>query len=156
MKKIIFFFVPIFFLSVTVFADTKKVKVIDGDTIHIGTIKYRFFGIDAPEIKQLCEKNNKKIECGILAKNFLKKKIGDKIPECFAKDKDQYQRLVAECFIGKESLSRFMVREGYAVAYTQYSKDFVEDEKYAKENKLGIWSMNFQLPSEYRKSLRYK
>ena len=51
---------PIFFLSVTVFADTKKVKVIDGDTIHIGTIKYRFFGIDAPEIKQICEKDYKK------------------------------------------------------------------------------------------------
>jgi endonuclease YncB( thermonuclease family) len=156
MKKIIFFFVPIFFLSVTVFADTKKVKVIDGDTIHIGTIKYRFFGIDAPEIKQLCEKNNKKIECGILAKNFLKKKIGDKIPSCITKDKDSYQRIVAECFIGDESLSRLMVREGFAVAYSQYSKDFVEDEKFAKENRLGIWSMNFQMPSDYRKALRNK
>ena len=49
-----------------------------------------------------------------------------------------------------------MVREGYAVAYVQYSKDFIEDEKYAKQNKLGIWSMNFQIPSEYRKSLRGK
>jgi endonuclease YncB( thermonuclease family) len=49
-----------------------------------------------------------------------------------------------------------MVREGYAVAYSQYSKDFIGDEKYAKENKLGIWSMNFQIPSEYRKSLRNK
>ena len=49
-----------------------------------------------------------------------------------------------------------MVREGYAVAYSQYSKNFIEDEKYAKENKLGIWSMNFLIPSEYRKSLRNK
>ena len=156
MKKIIIFFGLIFFLSVTVSADTKKVKVIDGDTIHIGTIKYRFFGIDAPEIKQICEKDNIKIQCGVIAKSVLKNKIADKIPECVVKDKDRYQRLVAECFIGKESLSRFMVREGYAVAYSQYSKDFIEDEKYAKENKLGIWSMNFQMPSEYRKSLRNK
>jgi endonuclease YncB( thermonuclease family) len=156
MKKIIIFFGLIFFLSATVSADTKKVKVIDGDTIHIGTIKYRFFGIDAPEIKQICEKNNKKIECGILAKNFLENKIGDKIPLCIAKDKDRYQRFVAECFIGNESLSRFMVREGYAVAYRQYSKDFVEDEKFAKENRLGIWSMSFQMPSDYRKESRNK
>ncbi|MFM7985157.1 MAG: thermonuclease family protein, partial [Candidatus Fonsibacter sp.] len=63
MKKIIIFFGLIFLVSATVSADTKKVKVIDGDTIHIGTVKYRFFGIDAPEIKQICEKNNKKIEC---------------------------------------------------------------------------------------------
>ena len=156
MKKIIWFFIFSFFLSITSIANEKKIQVVDGDTIHIGNLKYRFFGIDAPEKKQICEKDNIKIQCGVIAKNVLKNKIGDKIPECIVKDKDRYQRLVAECFIGKESLSRFMVREGYAVAYTQYSKDFIEDEKYAKENKLGIWSMNFQLPSEYRKSLRYK
>jgi len=156
MKKIIYFFIFSFFLSTILTASEKKIQVIDGDTIHIGKLKYRFFGIDAPEIKQICEKDNTKIQCGVIAKSVLKNKIADKIPECIVKDKDRYQRLVAECFIGKESLSRFMVREGYAVAYSQYSKDFIEDEKYAKENKLGIWSMNFQTPSEYRKSLRNK
>ena len=145
MKKIIYFFIFSFFLSTILIASEKKIQVIDGDTIHIGKLKYRFFGIDAPEIKQICEKDNTKIQCGVIAKNVLKNKIADKIPECIVKDKDRYQRLVAECFIGKESLSRFMVREGYAVAYSQYSKDFIEDEKYAKENKLGIWSMNFQI-----------
>ena len=156
MKKIIYFLVLSFFLSTILIASEKKIQVIDGDTIYIGKLKYRFFGIDAPEIKQICEKNNIKIQCGVIAKIVLQNKIADKIPECVVKDKDRYQRLVAECFIGKESLSRFMVREGYAVAYSQYSKDFIEDEKYAKENKLGIWSMNFQIPSEYRKSLRNK
>ena len=156
MKKIIYFLIFTFFLSIISLADEKNIQVIDGDTIHIGKLKYRFFGIDAPETKQICEKDNIKIKCGVVAKNVLKNKIGDKIPECIVKDKDRYQRLVAECFIGKESLSKFMVREGYAVAYTQYSKDFIEDEKYAKENKLGIWSMTFQIPSEYRKSLRNK
>lgn len=156
MKKIIYSLIFSFFLSTILIASEKKIQVIDGDTIHIGKLKYRFFGIDAPEIKQICEKDNIKIQCGVIAKSVLQNKIADKIPECIVKDKDRYQRLVAECFIGKESLSRFMVREGYAVAYSQYSKDFIEDEKYAKENKLGIWSMNFQIPSEYRKSLRNK
>jgi endonuclease YncB( thermonuclease family) len=156
MKKIIYLFIFSFFLSTILTASEKKIQVIDGDTIHIGKLKYRFFGIDAPEIKQICEKDNIKIQCGVIAKSVLQNKIADKIPECVVKDKDRYQRLVAECFVGKESLSRFMVREGYAVAYSQYSKDFINDEKYAKENKLGIWSMNFQVPSEYRKSLRNK
>jgi endonuclease YncB( thermonuclease family) len=156
MKKIIYFIIFTFFFSIISFADEKDIQVIDGDTIHIGKLKYRFFGIDAPETKQICEKDNIKIKCGVIAKDVLKNKIGDKIPECVVKDKDRYQRLVAECFIEKESLSKFMVREGYAVAYSQYSKDFLKDEKYAKENKLGIWSMSFQMPSEYRKSLRNK
>jgi endonuclease YncB( thermonuclease family) len=156
MKKIIYFFILTFFLSNISFAKEKNIQVIDGDTIHIGKNKYRFFGIDAPETKQICEKDNIKIQCGVIAKDILKNKIADKIPECFVKEKDRYRRFVAECFIDKESLSKFMVREGYAVAYVQYSKDFIEDEKYAKQNKLGIWSMNFQMPSEYRKSLRSK
>ena len=28
---------------------------------------------------------------------------------------------------------------GYAVAYKRYSKDYVRDEAYAKENKLGVF-----------------
>ena len=31
-------------------------RIVDGDTIYIGKKKYRFSGIDAPEIKQTCEK----------------------------------------------------------------------------------------------------
>ena len=124
MKKIIYFFIFSFFLSTILIASEKKIQVIDGDTIHIGKLKYRFFGIDAPEIKQICEKDNTKIQCGVIAKSVLKNKIADKIPECVVKDKDRYQRLVAECFIGKESLSRFMVREGYAGEIRQMSKDF--------------------------------
>ena len=156
MKKIIYFLIFSFFSSTILIASEKKIQVIDGDTIHIGKFKYRFFGIDAPEIKQICEKDNTKIQCGVIAKSVLKNKIADKIPKCIVKDKDRYQRVVAECFIGNESLSRFMVREGYAVAYSQYSKDFVEDEKFAKENRLGIWAMSFQMPSDYRKASRNK
>ena len=36
-----------------------------------------------------------------------------------------------------------MVRNGYAVAYKRYSKDYVRDEEYAKENKLGVWEGSY-------------
>ena len=58
MKKIILFLLILFLPSILL-ADIKKIKVVDGDTIHIDNVKYRLFGIDAPEIKQVCEKNNK-------------------------------------------------------------------------------------------------
>jgi endonuclease YncB( thermonuclease family) len=76
MKKIIYFFIFTFFFSIISYADDKKIQVIDGDTIHVGNVKYRLFGIDAPEIKQVCKKNNKKIECGVIAKDtYLKLKL---------------------------------------------------------------------------------
>ena len=49
MKKIIYFLIFTFFLSIISFADEKNIQVIDGDTIHIEKLKYRFFGIDAPD-----------------------------------------------------------------------------------------------------------
>ena len=58
-------------------SDSKKtstlnsLRIIDGDTIHIGKKKYRFSGIDTPEIKQTCEKEGVIFFCGLKAKEIL-------------------------------------------------------------------------------------
>ena len=149
MNRSILSLIILFFLSQKIFADT--VKVIDGDTIKIGNEKIRFGGIDAPELKQTCFKNKEKILCGILAKNVLKKKIGKEIPKCIKEGKDIYKRTIAECFVNGESLSKFLVSKGYAFAYRKYSKKFIKDERFAKKNRLGLWSMKFIFPWEFRK-----
>tara|TARA_Y100001970_G_scaffold9470_1_gene11089 strand:- start:6820 stop:7272 length:453 start_codon:yes stop_codon:yes gene_type:complete len=149
MKRTILSLIILFFLSQNLFANT--VKVIDGDTIKIGNEKIRFGGIDAPELKQICFKNEEKISCGILVKNILKKKIGKETPKCISEGKDVYKRTIAECFINGESLSKFLVGNGYAFAYRKYSRKFIKDERFAKKNKLGLWSMNFIFPWEFRK-----
>ena len=149
MKRTILSLIIFFFLSQNLFANT--VKVIDGDTIKIANEKIRFGGIDAPELKQICFKNEEKISCGILVKNVLKKKIGKEIPKCINEGKDIYKRTIAECYINGESLSKFLVANGYAFAYRKYSRKFIKDERFAKKNKLGLWSMKFMFPWEFRK-----
>ena len=144
------YFLLFFFLPSLLYA--QNIKIIDGDTIHIAKIKYRFHGIDAPEISQMCRVNNTNIKCGILSKKKLVKKIGKKKVNCQKKAVDRYKRLVAECFVNDESLSKYLVKNGYAFAYRKYSKKFVEDENYAKENRLGLWSMDFQYPWDYRRN----
>ena len=134
-----------------VFAEN-NLRIVDGDTIHLNGDKIRFSGIDTPEIKQMCKKNELIIACGLMAKNLLEKKIGMTIPACIMEGKDRYGRLLAECFVNGESLSSYLVREGFAFAYTQYSKKFVEDEKFAIKNKIGMWSMDFIFPWDFRKS----
>jgi len=148
-KKILFTLFFSIFLIQSVFSDT--IKIVDGDTIRINNEKIRFSGIDAPELNQNCIKNEEKISCGILAKEALIKKIGNKIPKCINEGKDRYKRILAECFVNGESLSKFLVRNGYAFAYRKYSKKFIEDERFAKKNKLGLWSMKFIYPWEFRK-----
>ena len=130
-------------------------RVIDVDTIHLNGDKIRFSGIDTPEINQMCKKNKIDIPCGAIAKELLIKKIGNSVPICILEGKDQYGRMLGECYIGEESLSSYLVREGFAFAYTRYSKKFVEDEQFAIKNKSGMWSMDFIFPWDFRKN-KYK
>ena len=103
-------------------------------------------------IRDSCVIDDKKNSCGLKAKQILVDKIGNLKVTCIREGKDQYKRTLAECFVNNESLSSYLVRSGYAFAYRKYSKVFIEDENYAKANQLGIWSMEFDYPWDYRKS----
>ena len=106
-------------------------QVIDGDTIRIEKKKIRLFGIDAPEKKQKCRKPwltisfltfNKDYPCGEISTLKLKKMINDKFVTCKSTNLDRYKRFIAECFKNKTNINKWMVRNGYAVAYKKYSK----------------------------------
>ena len=141
----------IFFLITSFDVKSNKAKVIDGDTIHLNGEKIRFSGIDTPEIKQICNKNNEVIKCGTRAKELLINKIGKNTVKCVNEGVDRYKRILAECFVNNQSLSKYLVREGFAFAYRKYSTKFIEDENYAKKNKKGMWSMTFEYPWDYRR-----
>jgi len=130
---------------------SQDLRVVDGDTIHLNGEKIRFTGIDTPELKQTCIKEGVINPCGVIAKEILIKKINDNKVECISNGKDQYKRILAECFVNGESLSSYLVRSGYGFAYRKYSKKFILDEDYAKANKIGMWSMKFDYPWDYRK-----
>ena len=157
----------LFFISFS-YSDEKNITkgkaiVVDGDTIKIKGEQIRFGGIDAPESyyrgkKQTCIEDNKKIFCGQISKDKLIEKIGNNSLNCeIEKNKDRYKRLVGECFIKGESLSVFMVRNGYAFDWPLYSKGkFANDQQYAKINKLGFWNMKFEYPWIWKKKVRGK
>ena len=138
-------------------------RIVDGDTIHIKEYKIRLEGIDAPEIRQKCKKEKLKISsiigftfykdynCGEVSREKLKEKVDSSKIKCISSSKDRYERYLAKCFKEKLNLNRWMVRNGYAVAYRRYSKKYVPDEDFAKENKLGLWQGKFLDPEKWRK-----
>ena len=138
-------------------------KVVDGDTIHINNYKFRLEGIDAPEMRQQCKKESFKISffigftfykdysCGRVSKVKLANKINTSEIKCISSSKDRYKRYIATCFKGKTNLNQWMVRNGFAIAYRRYSKKYVPDEVFAKENKLGLWQGKFMEPEKWRK-----
>ena len=132
--------------------------VIDGDTIKINGEKIRFSGIDAPESyykgkEQTCLRENEKISCGKLSKDFLIQKIDNQKVTCEIESKpDRYKRKLGECFVNKKSLSRILVKNGYAFDYPRYSKKkYAKDQDYARANKLGLWNMKFEFHWDFRK-----
>ena len=98
---------------------------------------------------------NKDYFCGEEASKFLKFLIKEEgRASCKKKDVDRYKRIVAVCYYGNQNLNKLMVRNGWAIAYRRYSKEYVDDENYARDNKLGIWEGKFIKPSEWRKDNR--
>tara|TARA_B100000902_G_C26911610_1_gene717168 strand:+ start:47 stop:538 length:492 start_codon:yes stop_codon:yes gene_type:complete len=159
-KNIIIILTLFFFQTIQASEIIGFPKIVDGDSIHIKSYKIRLEGIDAPEMKQKCKKPylqimfftfQKDYNCGQVSKKKLFQKIGNKPVKCILLGKDRYKRYLAKCFKGTVNLNRWMVRNGYAIAYRKYSKIYVPDENFAKDEKLGLWGGTFIKPEKWRK-----
>ena len=127
-----------------------KPRIIDGDTIHIKSNKIRLHGIDAPETKQTCKINDEVWFCGKQSTKELKNLINKQEVKCITNDVDIYNRFVAICYVNEININQWMVKSGWAIAYRYYSTDYIIEEKYARDNKLGIWKSEFMKPYAYR------
>jgi endonuclease YncB( thermonuclease family) len=93
-------------------------RVVDGDTLTIGTTRIRLEGIDAPETDQIClNANGVRWTCGIDAREQLAAHIGGRAVSCVSTGTDVYKRSLATCFLAGEDLNAWMVQQGWALAY---------------------------------------
>jgi endonuclease YncB( thermonuclease family) len=129
-------------------------RIIDGDTIRIGDTRIRLHGIDAPEAKQTCAIGGKEWQCGQDATNALVRIVGKHQVSCSQRDVDRYGRIVAVCRARSIELNAWMVRNGWAVAYRRYSKDYVRDEGKAGTARKGMWRGQFVMPWDWRRRKR--
>jgi endonuclease YncB( thermonuclease family) len=94
-------------------------EIADGDAVVISGTKLRLLDMGAPELDQFClDKNSEPWNCGIDARDALKKKAGGKNWACQTTRSDDHGRMLAACLIEKENITRWMVREGWAMLPT--------------------------------------
>ena len=106
--------------------------------------RIRLHGIDAPESKQTGEWLSKTISCGRLPTLALMDRTAGAEVTCKTREKDRYGRWVAVCYDPDGfDLGRDMVHKGWALAYRQYSTDYVGTEDKAKAAKRGLWKGEF-------------
>ena len=131
MSKILLWLLPLILFAF----DAKVVKIIDGDTIKILTpereqIKIRLYGIDAPEKKQ---------PYGTAAKRYLADLIAGKTVQIEERGKDRHKRVLGIVHLDSKDVNEILVLNGYAWAFTKYSKIYESQEWQARSKGLGLW-----------------
>lgn len=157
MKSKVFLLIFIlFFTAQFSYAENIQANIVsiqDGDTITVKTksnkkVKIRMYGIDAPELSQSYGQKSKQQ----LAKLLKNKNISYKTANV-----DSYGRTVATVYAGDINVNYEMIKSGYAWHYKHYykSKRYAEAEKYARDNKLGLWAEDKPTPPwKYREDMR--
>src|SRR3978361_64505 len=126
-------------------------RIREGDHIQIGNSRIRLGGIDAPAVDQLCLNNSgERWTCGAAARDALIKHVGNKSWTCRARTTDRRGRTVARCDVEGEDIQKWMVSNGWALAFVRISKDYEPDEKIAREAKAGMWQGAFIAPWDWR------
>ena len=127
------------------------VRVIDGDSLHVGDTEVRLFGVDAFEGRQVCVRDGNPWRCGEAAANELRKLTTGAIT-CHKRDTDSYGRTVAVCTDGTVDLGAELVRAGLALAYRQFSDDYVDEENEARTARRCAWAGDFTRPWDARRA----
>jgi hypothetical protein len=76
--------------------------------------------------------------------------IGQRTVSCEQRDVDRYRRIVAVCRVDGEDIGAWMVSQGWALAYSRYSRDYFDEELAARANKRGMWRGTFMRPWLWR------
>src|SRR6195256_4357027 len=130
---------------------TGVAKVREGDTVQIGNTRVRLGGIDAPSVDQLClNSKGERWTCGVAARDELIKRADNKVWTCHGRQTDRRGRTVARCEVDGEDIQKWMVTNGWALAFVRISRDYEADEKAAREAKAGMWAGAFIAPWDWR------
>jgi endonuclease YncB( thermonuclease family) len=126
-------------------------RVVDGDTLNVGGVTVRLFGIDAPEAGQTCGDWRPGPEAAAALSAF----IAGRTVACERRDTDRYGRTVATCTAGDGDLGARMVAAGWAWAFTRYSHDYEGQEAAARAAGLGVHGKGCETPWTWRAQKRH-
>ncbi|MDO5506546.1 MAG: thermonuclease family protein [Pseudoxanthomonas suwonensis] len=131
-------------------------RILDADTWELDGHRLRIDGLDAPEFAQQCGPADAPWPCGREAITALRTHLRQRPVHCDVHGRDRYRRVLATCHAGEESLSRWLVRNGWAVAYGRSGdgEDYTREELQAQRERAGIWRDDFTRPQAWRRQSR--
>lgn len=132
-----------------------KARIVDGDTLEIGTRRVHLYGVDAPETDQTCQRGGKTWRCGMEATYAMAALLEFHWLICRQQGFDRAGDVVGVCRIGGPkgfNVNRAIVRQGWALALRPTGDDYAAAEQEAMAAKVGLWSGSFVAPWEWRRT----
>jgi endonuclease YncB( thermonuclease family) len=135
----------------------QMLQVIDGDTLQVDGAIVQLYGIDAPELGQLCESDGSLRHCGVDAALALRKLIDLSRGEFHcspwqgegaASDPTTYV-----CEVRDEDVAEVLLDNGYGLTLPGSFPDYVEAQQRAQRAELGIWHSDFVPPWIWRQGV---
>ena len=141
----------------------ERLSVIDGDTLQVDGAIVQLYGIDAPELGQLCEKDDRLWPCGVDAALALSKLVALNRSTLRCAPWSNEGRAAPHpapgttpqvCQVGNEDVAVLMLDSGNGLALPEAFPDYVDAERQAREARLGIWHSDFVAPWDWRAGVR--
>lgn len=130
---------------------TGAAHAIDGDSVRLNGQELRLKGLDAPEARQTCADHaGKDYPCGRQSTAALARLLARGPATCIGTTRDRYGRLLVTCRVNGVDIGAELVKNGHAVAYGGYDAE----ERFASEDRRGIWTGRFEMPETYRHRMR--
>lgn len=134
---------------------TSNARVLNGSTLEINGQKIELSGVDAPQINQHCTDGSGKIyNCGLWSSNLLSEWIANKTVKCRNDASAKYLPDRRICTADGEDISKFAIKSGWVVTSpTPDGRAYLEDERFAKNHRTGLWAGKFARPIDWRRSM---
>lgn len=126
-------------------------RITDADTFFVGNTEVRLNGIDTPDPDQICTRAGKKYKCGEEAKAALLQIVAGRPMTCTKVGEDVFKRAVVRCEVDGLDVAGELVRQGWAVAFRKFSKQYLAQEAEARAAKRGLWEGSFDRPRDWRR-----
>lgn len=123
--------------------------VVDGDTLRQGEERLRIEGIDAPEVAQVCMRDDENWSCGSDARLALREISSLKGFSCRGSGRDRYLRVLVHCQAGDVDAGSRMVETGMAIATDD---SYLSEEASARRRGAGLWAGQFDMPRDWRRA----
>ena len=123
----------------------------EGDILSIGGRTLRLYGIDAPELGQICrDRRGRSYDCGAAARNVLTRFLTGRALDCevYANTIDGLE--TGRCFAGATDIGGLMVQSGWAFSYRAFSHRYASAEARAQAGRRGFWEGRVQRPWVWR------